>query len=103
MALDTSKLRKRLPPPVEEGHPAIDAPPPSHSAPPRQERPTAPPSDVPRLDGRSLRATGRTVQLNLKVSAETKARMLALAETRGQLMAEVFEDAIAALEREAGR
>jgi hypothetical protein len=58
---------------------------------------------MPRLDGRSLRATGRTVQLNLKVAPETKSRLLALAQGRGQLMAEVFEDAIAALEeKEAG-
>ncbi|MHB0679196.1 hypothetical protein ACX4MV_11465 [Roseomonas mucosa] len=60
-------------------------------------------AEAPRLDGRSLRATGRTTQLNLKVAAETKARLMALAEARGQMMAEVFEDAIAALEREASR
>lgn len=101
MALDTSKLRKRLPPPVEEGHPAIDGPPlPARH---HQGRSTASAGQGRPLDGRSLRATGRTVQLNLKVSAETKARMVALAETRGQLMAEVFEDAIAALEKEADR
>jgi hypothetical protein len=51
-------------------------------------------------DGRSLRATGRTVQLNLKVTPKTKARLLALAEVRGCLLAEAFEDALAALEAE---
>jgi hypothetical protein len=49
------------------------------------------------LDGRSLRATGRTMQMNVKVTAATKAQILRLAQERGQLVAEVIEDAIAAL------
>jgi hypothetical protein len=55
------------------------------------------------LDGRRLRATGRTVQLNLKVTEETKARFLALAAARGVMMSELFEEAVALLEKDAGR
>ena len=105
MALDTSRVRKRLPPPPADGSPALEEQP---SAPKRAARPSTPTraraaTAVPASDGRSLRATGRTVQMNLKVTPEVRARMLALAETRGLLLAEVLEQAIAALERRSPR
>ena len=55
------------------------------------------------MDGRSLRATGRIVQLNLKTSAETKARFMRLAQARGVLMVDLFEQALDALEAEGGK
>ena len=104
MALDTTKLRRRLPQPPSDGNPAMD-----------KEAVPARPVVLPRIkpemeatsvqtDGRSLRATGRTVQLNIKISARTKTRFLALAQARGVLMTDLFEEAIALLEaQEAGR
>lgn len=93
MALNTAKLRRRLPEPPADGNPAMDLAP---------SIPTVPLGPVSSgelvLDGRSLRATGRTSQLNLKVSPEVKARFLALAQARGQLLAVLFENAIKALE-----
>lgn len=93
MVVDASKLKRRLPAPPADGNPAMDRP--------EAARVVAVPGNLPRLDGRSLRATGRTVQLNLKVSPEVKARFLALAESEGRLMADLFEDAVTALEEKA--
>ncbi|MGX9967090.1 hypothetical protein ACVFYP_27455 [Roseomonas sp. F4] len=86
---DVSKLKRRLPspPPSDEGAAGI-------------ERPPDPPVLVaapPVLDGRSLRATGRDHQLNVRVTAETKSAILRLAKERQQVIAEVIEDAVAAL------
>lgn len=115
MAIDASKLKRRLPapPPADEGAAGIEAPPvqPESAVPASAPAPilavVAPPAQVPApsperapplvLDGRSLRATGRTMQMNVKVTAATKAEILRLAQERGQLVAEVIEDAIAAL------
>jgi hypothetical protein len=113
MALDTTKLRRRLPQPPTEGSPSMDAPEaraPVHTpAPIRQvvlrrprPRPALDDTAAPITDGRSLRATGRVVQLNLKVSPETKARFLALAQERQVLLVDLFEDALDALESEDG-
>jgi hypothetical protein len=49
-------------------------------------------------DGRSLRRTGRIVQLNLKVSPETKLRLTAIAARQGLRMTEVLDLALRALE-----
>jgi hypothetical protein len=46
-------------------------------------------------DGRSKRRTGRNVQLNLKVRADFKAELLALAAARGVGMAELLETVLA--------
>lgn len=53
-------------------------------------------AEVPRgptVDGRRARATGRNVQLNLKVTPEFKARLVAAAERRKMLLVEVLETA----------
>jgi hypothetical protein len=118
MAIDASKLKRRLPapPPADEGaagieaplvqpKPAVPAPAPAVTAPvlaavaPPVQTPAPSPEPAPLLvlDGRSLRATGRTMQMNVKVTAATKGEILRLAQERGQLVAEVIEDAIAAL------
>ena len=97
---DVSKLKRRLPapPPAEEGAPGIERQPDPALA--TAELPAPPPAaERPVLDGRSLRATGRVHQLNVKVSAETKTTILRLAKERDLLLAEVIEQAIDALER----
>ncbi|WP_140885790.1 hypothetical protein [Muricoccus nepalensis] len=98
MAIDASKLKRRLPspPPMDEGAPGIERQPelPPPAEPSAAGLALAPP---PVLDGRSLRATGRVHQLNVKVTAETKASILKLAEERGLLVAEVIEQAVEAL------
>ena len=99
MAIDASKVKRRLPPPPapEEGAPGIERQP--ESAPDLVPTTAAPDPALPILDGRRMRATGRVMQLNIKVTADTKATILRLAKERQQLVAEVIEDAIAALAR----
>ena len=104
MAIDASKLKRRLPspPPMEEGAPGINRQP---EPPPPAEPPAAARASGPTavLEGRSVRATGRVHQLNVKVTAETKASILKLAEERGLLVAEVIEQAVEALGGTKGR
>jgi hypothetical protein len=104
MAIDASRLRKRLPepPPPDEGATGIEQAPAVAS----ESRPQTPapvtatfPAAPRRLDGRSLRATGRTVQLNVKITEATKETVLQLAQERGLLVSEVIEQAVALLER----
>ncbi len=109
MALDTTRVRRRLPQPPTDGSPGMDAPevsaPDRPAAPTHQEaqgRPKPVGDDARLMDGRSLRATGRTTQLNLKVSDHTKRRFLALARERGVMLVDLFEQAIEALEAEDG-
>ena len=109
MAIDASKLKRRLPapPPAGEGAAGIENPQPEQEAAPlsgapvaaQEPMPSPAPATTPVLDGRSLRATGRTMQLNIKVTATVKAEILRLAQERKQLVAEVIEDAITALAR----
>jgi hypothetical protein len=59
----------------------------------------AQPETVPaHIDGRSLRATGRTEQLNVHVRPAFKQRIKVLAAEQDLLMAEVLERALAAYE-----
>ena len=99
---DISKLKRRLPtpPPPTEGALGIERQPDPVPAP---EAPAPAPAAPPILDGRSRRATGRTLQLNVKVSTPTKETILRIAKERGLLVAEVIEQAVEALEREGGR
>jgi hypothetical protein len=104
MAIDTSRLRKRLPepPPPTEGAAGIERLP---DLPPAVEPPTAvagEPVGPRNLDGRALRSTGRIHQLNVKVTAETKGAILRLASERKLLVAEVIEEAIRLLEDDRG-
>ncbi|MDN3563015.1 hypothetical protein ACFQY5_34460 [Paeniroseomonas aquatica] len=103
MAIDASKLKRRLPPPPapEEGAPGIERQPdPAAAAPePERSRLVEPPQGLPVLDGRSLRATGRVHQLNVKVTADVKNTILRIGRERGLLVAEVIEQAVEALEK----
>lgn len=96
MAIDASKVRRRLPtpPPPEDGAPGIERPPEPVAAPQAQ---AAEPEPDPVLDGRSLRATGRTMQLNIKATVKTKTDILRIAKQQGWLVSEVVEHAVAAL------
>jgi hypothetical protein len=60
--------------------------------------PAASPAD--RIDGRRLRATGRTVQFATRVHPDWKADLDTLARQTGKLYVELLEDALAALKRE---
>jgi hypothetical protein len=97
VAIDASKVKRRLPPPPapEEGAPGIERQP--EPAPDLAPTAAAPAPAPPILDGRRMRATGRIMQLNIKVTADTKVTILRLAKERQQLVAEVIEDAIATL------
>jgi hypothetical protein len=58
------------------------------------------PESVPvHIDGRSLRATGRTEQLNLHVRPDFKKRVKLLAVQRDLLLVEILEQAFEAFEK----
>ena len=46
------------------------------------------------VDGRSLRAKGRSAQVNIKVRPEVKERLLAFVEAEGVLIADWFEQLV---------
>ena len=117
---DLSKLRRRntlgAPPPLEEASQNLQAPeivptmePPVAASPPA----TAPSSEsahIPedatppalhqrhRIDGRSMRKTGRTVQFATRVSWEWDEKLRRIAERDGLLLVEVLERALEAYE-----
>ena len=49
------------------------------------------------VDGRTLRAKGRSAQVNIKVRPEVKERLLQFAEAKGVLIADWFEQLIESL------
>jgi len=94
---DLSKLRKRTtlgePPPLEEASTNLEAPeiaPVSHE--PRRGRAAR------RIDGRSLRRTGRTVQFATRVSEEFDNKFRRIAQRDGLRFGELLERALAAYE-----
>lgn len=101
------------PPPPEEARdlgvppepPAPAIPPAPISPPTASIVPQAPMSDpIPeRIDGRTLRRSGRTVQFATRVSPEFDARIRALAQRDGLLLVEVLEKALKAYEQKMGR
>jgi hypothetical protein len=94
---DASKL-KRLPksslgtpPPIEEARTDLSASPISNT-----------PAPETRIDGRTLRRSGRTVQFATRVSPEFDARVREIARRDGILIVEVLERALASLEEKRG-
>ena len=75
--------------------PGAVAPPAAVPAPAAHETP----APAARREQRRYR-TGRNVQLNLKVRQEDLDAFYRLADDRGQVLGEVFADAVAALQRE---
>lgn len=97
---DLSKLKRRNtlgdPPPVEEASQNLESP--------EIAAEVAPPAALPqeeyrRIDGRSLRRTGRTVQLATKVSVEFDNKLRHIAQRDGLLLVEVLERALEAYEK----
>lgn len=62
-------------------------------------RPAQPLQEAPKREPRRYR-TGRNVQLNIKVRAETLESFYALADRQGWILGETFERAITALSKE---
>jgi len=60
----------------------------------------APRAEEPRIDGRTLRVTGRTVQFATRVHPEWKRKLHKLSERTKLMYVEVLEKALDALERE---
>jgi hypothetical protein len=92
--------RKRLGAPPADANPAIAPEPPRASTGARvitrrQQRPDEAPYE--RVDGRTLRATGRIVPLTTKVSRACDALLRQLAQDRGVLMCEILEEGVQAV------
>lgn len=86
---DASKLKRRTslgsPPPIEEA---------SHNL----HEPEITTSPIERIDGRTLRRSGRTIQFATRVSPEFDARLRQIAQRDGLLLVEVLERALDAYE-----
>ena len=118
---DLSKLRRRntlgAPPPLEEASQNLQAPEiaPVMEPPAEVPRPATVPSQEPantpenvtpqpphqqlRIDGRSLRKTGRTIQLATRVSWEFDEKLRHIAQRDGLKLVEVLEQALEAYEK----
>ena len=106
---DASKLKSMrrqglgTPPPAEEAR--VDLAPLPESSPALRQAipaPTPAPSVTPlqpRIDGRTLRRSGRTVQFATRVSPEFDDRVRQLAMRDGLLLVEVLERALQAYEQ----
>jgi hypothetical protein len=97
---DASKL-KRLgaPPPLEEARSdLIPAPPPPSPAPVAAEPP--PGEDYERIDGRSLRKTGRTLPFSTRINADVDKLIRRLAAKHKLLIAEVIERGVYLVQKE---
>jgi hypothetical protein len=117
---DLSKLRRRntlgAPPPLEEASQNLQAPEiapvmeppaevPRRATVPSQEPASTPEDAIPqpphqqlRIDGRSLRKTGRTLQLATRVSWEFDEKLRYIAQRDGLKLVEVLERALEAYE-----
>ena len=117
---DLSKLRRRntlgAPPPLEEASQNLQAPEiapvmeppaevPHRATVPSQEPASAPENATPqpphqqlRIDGRSMRKTGRTIQLATRVSWEFDEKLRSIAQRDGLKLVEVLEQALEAYE-----
>lgn len=88
--------------PIPSGAPS---PPEARLAPsaiPQTELPAAGPNpSPPRIDGRTLRRSGRTIQFATRVSPEFDARIRAVAQRDGLLLVEVLERALDSYEKSA--
>jgi hypothetical protein len=96
---DLSKLKRRNtlgdPPPIEEASQNLQAP----EIAAEDVQPTVlSHEEHHRIDGRSLRKTGRTVQFATKVSLEFDEKLRRIAQRDGLLLVEVLERALEAYE-----
>ena len=107
---DVSKLKARrtlgAPPSLAEASRNLDRP--ERSGEPRDEVGEIPvrlhqpawPAGEPRIDGRSMRRTNRTVQFATRVTPEFDRRVRAIALEKGLLIVEVLERALQAYENQ---
>ena len=86
---DASKLKRRT---------GLSAPPPVEEASQNLQQPEIAKAPVERIDGRTLRRSGRTIQLATRVSPEFDARLRHIAQRDGLLLVEVLERALDAYE-----
>ena len=101
---DASKLKNRrsaglgAPPPLEEARSDLD--PPDDGGGNTGGNASLPEADpLMRIDGRSLRRSGRTVQFATRVSPEFDTRIRTIAKRERLLLVEVLEKALDAYER----
>jgi hypothetical protein len=96
---DLSKLKRRHtlgdPPPIEEASQNLQAP---ETAAAVMQPAALPYEEHHRIDGRSLRRTGRTVQFATKVSVEFDDKLRRIAQRDRLLLVEVLERALEAYE-----
>ena len=71
--------------------------------PPQSPRTVMPITRAPRLDGRTMRRSGRTVQFATRVSPEFDERVRQIAMRDGMLLVEVLERALEAYEQSSKR
>ena len=97
---DLSKLKRRNtlgePPPIEEASQNLQTPEIGEEV---TQPAMLPREEYHRIDGRSLRRTGRTVQLATKVSVEFDSKLRHIAQRDGLLLVEVLERALEAYEK----
>jgi hypothetical protein len=103
---DASKLRRLgAPPSIDEARvdlvpepPIPDTtPPPAAVAPAQNPRPE-PDDDFDRIDGRSLRKTGRTLPFSTRVSVDLDRRIRRIAAKHHMLIVEIIEQGVDLLE-----
>jgi hypothetical protein len=108
---DISKLKRVRglgePPPIEEARPDLSPQempnPPAAAVPaPMAEAPIGAAPHPARIDGRSLRRSGRTMHFATKVTPEYDTRIREIAEQTGKLMTEILEESLAAYEKQSG-
>jgi hypothetical protein len=96
---DLSKLKRRNtlgePPSIEEASQNLQAP---ETAAAVVQSGALPHEEHHRIDGRTLRKTGRTVQFATKVSLEFDNKLRRIAQRDGLLLVEVLERALEAYE-----
>src|SRR3954469_3049200 len=101
---DASKL-KRLgaPPPLEEARSGLIPTPPAEPPPPSPAPVAAEPppeEDYERIDGRSLRKTGRTLPFSTRINADVDKLIRRLAVKHKLLIAEVIERGVYLVQKE---
>lgn len=88
---DASKLKRKgtlgAPPPIEEASNNLQAP-------------EATPPITGKIDARSLRRSGRTMQFATRVSPEFDARIRRIAQREGLLLVEILEKALDVYEKQ---
>ncbi|MFX1722399.1 hypothetical protein [Paraburkholderia sp. A1RO-5L] len=99
--VDVSKLKRKglgAPPPIEEASPNLGAPETAPAPAPKAALAVAAAVQHEREDGRTLRASGRTLQFATRVTPEFDQRIRAVAKRDGLMLVQVLEKALDAYE-----